>query len=176
MFLKTILNRIEKQPGFVYRAIRWRTAEQTALEIELRPRRGARPICSGCSRRRASYDTLKARAFAYVPLWGLPVFFLYAMRRVHCPRCGVRVEAVPWAAGKRRTTTSFDWFLAAWAKRLNWTEVAQIFGTSWETVFRAVERAVDWGRAHADYTGLEAIGVDEIQWKAGQTYLAPRYS
>jgi len=35
-----------------------------------------------------------------VPLWGIPVFFSYAMRRVDCLSCGVRVELVPWAEGK----------------------------------------------------------------------------
>ena len=31
------------------------------------------------------------------------------------------------------------------------------------------------GRAHADYSGVEAIGIDEIQWKFGQTYLTLVY-
>ena len=31
--------------------------------------------------------------------------------------------------------------------------MAQILATSWETVFRSVERAVEWGRSHADYSG-----------------------
>jgi len=81
----------------------------------------------------------------------------------------------PWAEGKRQTTISFEWFLAIWAKRLSWTETAQIFRTSWETVFRSVERAVDWGRSHANYSGIEAVGIDEIQWKYGQTYLTLVY-
>jgi len=72
------------------------------------------------------------------------VFLLYSMRRVDCRPCGVRVESVPWAEGKRQTTISFEWFLAIWARRLSWTEEAEIFGTSWEAVFLAVERAVDW--------------------------------
>jgi transposase len=78
------------------------------------------------------------REFQFVPLWGIAVFLLYSIRRVNCRRCGVHVELVPWAEGKRRTTISFEWFLAIWARRLSWTEVAQIFGTSWETVFRSV--------------------------------------
>jgi transposase len=175
MLLKTILNRVEKHAAFVYHAVRWRSTQQDALEIEVRPRRGSRPRCSGCGRRRSTYDTLPVRAFQFVPLWGIPVFFLYPMRRVHCRPCGVRVEVVPWAEGKRRTTTSFEWFLATWAKRLSWSEVATIFDTSWDTVFRAVERAVAWGRAHADYAGVEAVGIDEIQWKYGQTYLTLVY-
>ncbi len=90
------------------------------------------------------------------------------MRRVSCPHCGVRVEVVPWAEGKRAITTPYAWFLARWAKRLSWREVATVFHTSWETVFRSVEMAVTWGRAHLDLTGIEALGVDEIQWHRGQ--------
>ena len=40
------------------------------------------------------YDRLAPRRFEFVPLWGLRVFFLYMMRRVDCPRCGVTVEQV----------------------------------------------------------------------------------
>jgi len=28
------------------------------------------------------------------------MFLVYAMRRVACPSCGVKVERVPWATGK----------------------------------------------------------------------------
>lgn len=174
MLVKTILNHIEKHSSFVYHEVRFRKGNQT-IEVEVRPRRGARPVCSRCSRRRPVYDTMPPREFQFVPLWGLTVFLLYAMRRVNCGTCGVRVESVPWAEGKRRTTTSFEWFLAIWSKRLSWTDVAKIFGTSWETVFRSVERAVEWGRSHAGYSGIEAIGIDEIQWKYGQTYLTLVY-
>lgn len=175
MLLKTILNRIEKHSSFVYQDIRFGEGDPDHLEVAVRARRGARAICSGCSRRGATYDTLAQRRFQFVPVWGIPVFLVYAMRRVDCRRCGVRVESVPWAHGKRATTISFEWFLAVWARRLSWSEVGRIFGTTWETVFRAVERAVDWGRQHADYSGIEAIGIDEIQWKFGQTYLTLVY-
>ncbi len=54
---------------------------------------------------------------------------------VACPRCGVKVESVPWATGKHRLTRSYAWFLARWAKRLSCKEVAEVFHTSWDTVF-----------------------------------------
>jgi hypothetical protein len=34
-------------------------------------------------------------------------------------------------------------------------------------VFRSVKYAVSWGLAHRDLDGIEAIGVDEIQWQRG---------
>jgi len=47
-------------------------------------------------------------------LVGIAVYFVYAMRRVGCPDCGVTVERVPWAEGKCHSTTSYRWFLARW--------------------------------------------------------------
>jgi hypothetical protein len=42
-------------------------------------------------------------------------------------------------------------------------------------VFRAVAMAVEWGRAHMDLTGIEAIGIDEIQRRHGPHFLTLVY-
>jgi transposase len=118
---------------------------------------------------------LAQRRFEFVPLWGIPVFFLYAPRRVNCPGCGIHVEALPWAASKHRLTTAYAWFLARWAKRLSWKEVAEVFHTSWDNVFHAVEMAVEWGREHRDLNAITAIGIDEVQWQRGHRYLTLVY-
>jgi transposase len=97
------------------------------------------------------------------------------MRRVDCLRCGVCVEIVPWAEGKNQLTKTYAWFLARWAKRMSWKEVAEAFQTIWEHVFRSVEMAVTWGREHVNLHGIEAIGIDEIQWQKGHKYLTLVY-
>lgn len=176
MQLKTILNRIQKHRGFVYGAARLVEERRgLVIEAEIRPRAPRRPTCSGCAQPGPGYDTLAPRRFEFVPLWGIPVFFLYAMRRVACRTCGVRVEAVPWAEGKHQLTTTYAWVLATWAKRMSWTEVAEAFRTTWEHVFRSVEMAVTWGREHLDLTGITAIGIDELQWQRGHAYLTLVY-
>ncbi len=176
MRVQTILNRVQPQPGFVYGAIRLVEARGTAaLEVQVRGRAGGRPTCSSCGQPGPGYDTRPARRYEFVPLWGLAVFFVYARRRVDCRRCGVRVETVPWAAGKHHLTTTYAWFLARWAKRLSWTEVAAVFGTTWAHVVHSVEMAVTWGREHRDLTGITALGIDEIQWHRGHHYLTLVY-
>jgi transposase len=174
MLLKTILNRVQKFKSFVYTSVRWADAAQ-ALEIEVAERANGRPTCSGCGQVRPGYDRLGPRRFEFVPLWGLKVFLVYAPRRVQCPACGVRVEAMPWAMGKRPLTQAYGWFLAGWAKRLSWKEVAEAFHTSWESVFRSVEMAVEWGREHVDLSGITSIGIDEIAWQRGHRYLTLVY-
>ena len=111
-----------------------------------------------------------------MPVLGLPTYFIYEMRRVECRRCGkVKVERVPWAEGKQRSTKALRWFLASWAKRLSWQETAQEFGVSWERVWRAVGMAVEWGRERMQLEGVATIGVDEIAWQKGHKYLTLVY-
>jgi len=135
-----------------------------------------RLLCSGCNKAGPGYDhDRQARHFQFVPLWGMAVIFLYTMRRVNCPDCGVKVERVPWADGKNHLTTTYQCFLAEWAKLLSWKQVARAFKTSWENVFRSVKMVVSWGLAHRSLDGIEAIGVDEVQWQKGHRYLTLVY-
>ena len=176
MQVKTILNRVHKLKSFVYKTIRLLEVDGTpVLEAEVEPRANSRPICSGCGHPGAGYDRSPVRRFEFVPLWGIKVYLIYRPRRVDCPRCGVRVEQMPWAMGKRPLTQAYGWFLANWARRLSWKETAQAFHTSWESVFRSVAMAVEWGRAHQDLSGIKAIGIDEIAWKKGHKYLTLVY-
>lgn len=173
MQLKTILNYVEKHSSFVYGDAR---REGNALIVPVRPRRNGKPECSGCGRRCGTYDTAQEpRRFQFVPLWGIPVMLEYLMRRANCPSCGVKVERVPWAQGKSPVTNSFAYFLAAWAKHLNWKQTAAIFNTSWESVYRAVQLVVAWGLAHRDLRGIRSIGVDEVMWHRGHKYLTVVY-
>ena len=176
MRLKTILNRVAPQKGFVYGAATLSSvAGRLALEVQVEHRRNSRPVCSGCRRKRPGYDRLPPRRFEFVPLWQIAVFFVYAMRRVDCPKCGVVVEQVPWGDGKCQLTTAYRWFLAGWAKRLSWREVATAFHASWDAVYRAVDYAVAWGLAHRSLEGIEAVGIDEVQWQRGHHYLTLVY-
>ena len=176
MEIKTILNRVQRHSSFVYgRVCLVERARRLVLEVEVHPRANSRARCSGCAKAAPGYDRLPARRFEFVPLWGIGVFLLYAMRRVQCPRCGVKVESVPWASGKHSVTDTYAWFLARWARRLSWKEVAEAFHTPWDQVFRAVEMAVEWGRARQDLSGVGSIGVDEIAWQRGHRYLTVVY-
>jgi transposase len=176
MRLQTILNRVVSHKGFVMGDIRFvEHAKPATIEVEIRARSGSRGECSGCGRRRPGYDTLPARRFEFIPLWGFLVFFVYAQRRVECDRCGVKVERVPWAEGKHQLTTAYAWFLARWARRMSWSEVAVAFHTSWHHVFASVELAVAWGREHMSLEGISAIGVDEMAWGVGHVYVTVVY-
>lgn len=107
MQLKTILNYVEPYKSFVYKKVRWSDPQnKTAIEILLEPRANSHAICSKCDRQTPGYDHLPSRRFEFVPLWQITVYFVYAMRRVDCPKCGVTVEKVPCCDGKNQLTTT----------------------------------------------------------------------
>ena len=155
--------------GFVYQEVRMGSGPGQAevIEIKLEPHGGIRGRCSECRRAAAGYDRLPERRWQFVPLWGIPTYFLYAPRRVECSEHGVIVEHIPWSEGKRPVTCAMMGFLARWARRLSWRETAQVFQVSWEAVYRSVEWFVRWGLAQRELKGVKAIGVDEIHWGRG---------
>jgi transposase len=115
----------------------------------------------------AGLRPLTPAALALCALWGIPTFFCYAPRRVECAQHGVVVEHIPWSEGKRPLTCAMMGFLARWARRLSWRDTARAFQTSWEAVYRSVDWFVQYGLAHRQRRGVEAIGVDEIHWGHG---------
>ena len=60
MQVKTILNRVHKIKGFVYGKVRL-VGER--IEVDVRPRQGSRPVCSGCGLAGPGYDVLGERHF-----------------------------------------------------------------------------------------------------------------
>jgi transposase len=72
-------------------------------------------------------------------------------------------------------TTSYKVYLARWARRLSWKETADIFKTSWESVYRAVQYVVEYGLTNRILDGVTEIGVDEIQVFTGHKYLTMVY-
>lgn len=174
MHVKTILNRRHPLKRFVYGKCKL-NEENGRLIVEVQPRKNSKPRCNGCGSVAPGYDTQPVRLFQFVPIWGLLVFFAYAMRRVNCPTCGVVVEKVPWADGKRQSCRVFLAFLASWAEDLPWKRVAERFRTSWQTVCQAVDWVVCYGLENRNLEGVTTIGVDEVQYKKGHKYLTVVY-
>jgi transposase len=174
MRLISILNKCYHFPGFVYVVARL-SKPGKSIEVEVRERVGSKALCSICDQPAPTYDHLGVRRFEFVPFWGFMVFLLYRMRRVNCPQCGVKVEAVPWGCGKHQMTTAYILFLAHWAKKLSWKDVALSFCTSWDKVCQAIEVVVAWGLEHRTLGPIQAIGVDEVAYGKGHKYLTLVY-
>ena len=162
------MNRIRRFAGFIYRDIRFADPSPDApIEVRIEPYSSIPAKCASCRNPCPGYDRLPERRWRFVPLWGVPVFFLYPPRRVHYPEHGVVVEHIPWSNGKSPVTTAMMGFLATWARRRSWRETSRIFRTSWESVYRSVEWFVEWGLEHRKLADVHSIGIDETHWGKG---------
>ena len=169
MRIETLLNKVYRHNSFVYESVaEQQIGKHKAVVVNIRARKNGQGLCSVCGNPGPTYDHIKGhRQLEFVPLWNIPVYFHYSMRRIDCSKCGVKVEMVPWAEGKSPVTKPFALFLARWAKRLSWKETAESFCTTWDTVYRSVKQVVEYGLNHRSMYGVTAIGVDEIQYKKG---------
>lgn len=174
MRLKTILNNCCDFNGFVIGDSKF-NKNKTAIKVEMRNRKNSKAICSGCGQLGPSYDRLPERELQFIPFWGYQIYLCYALRRVNCSTCGVRVERIPWGEGKGQLTPHYANYLASWAKEISWSKVADRFNTSWQTVYRAVQMVVAYGMANRSIADVTALGVDEVQYKKGHNYMTLVY-
>jgi len=175
MRLITILNKCHRHKGFVYKKSNFVPNDNNEIEVEVIPRKNSKGKCPNCKTLCPGYDKLPERRFEFIPFWGFLIFLIYARRRVSCIDCGVIAEELPWAIGKNHLTNAYMLYLAHWAKKLSWKDVAISFRTSWEKVFKSIDYVVSWGLEHRDLSGISAIGVDEILWHKGHKYLTLVY-
>ncbi len=72
-------------------------------------------------------------------------------------------------------TNTYKLFLANWAKRLSWKRNCRDFQN--KLVQRVSSRlsGVFGGLVHRTLTNIESIGVDEIQYRRGHTYMTLVY-
>lgn len=117
----------------------------------------------------------KQRCWRDLSLRQTPLLLCYRPRRLRCGHCGVRVEAVPWAARWARVTRTLAAAVAVLARQLSWQQTAQHFRLNWKSVARVVKRAVAYGLAQRRRRPLHWIGVDEVSRRKGHRYLTVVY-
>ena len=141
-----------------------------AVVVGVRARR-RRPVCSRCGQLVAvSYDSARRR-WRHLDLAGRRCFVEARLRRVRCPDCGVRVEAVPFARAGARHTLAFERMVAFLAQQVAKTTLQRLLRIGWQTVGRICARVVAPLLHPGRLLGLRRIGIDEISYRRGHRYL-----
>jgi transposase len=140
----------------------------TTVRVALRRRRAA---CSGCGQVCRRVHDRSWRRWRHLDVAGGRCFIEYELRRVRCPDCGVRVEAVPWARPRARHTRAFEDLVAFCAQQMAKDPICRLLRVGWDTVGAIIERVVADHRDADRLAGLVMIGVDEVSYRRGQRYL-----
>lgn len=129
--------------------------------------------CSGCERKCHSVHDRRRRCWRHLDLGGIRTDLRCELRRVRCPSCGVRVEAVPWAAAGSGFTLPFEAHTAYLAQRCDRTTVTSIMRIAWRSVGAIIRRVVerhDLERGDR-LDGLRFIGIDELSYRRHHEYV-----
>lgn len=129
------------------------------------------PVCSGCMCRcRRVYDR-RRRQWRHLDAGGYEVTISYVLRRVDCPRCGVRAELVPWAEPGSRFTRDFEDQVAYLAQMTDRTTVSRSMRITWVTVGEIAQRVVARLQPGDRLDNLEHIGIDELSYRRHHEYI-----
>lgn len=130
-----------------------------------------KPRCGVCRRRAPVYDRRPLRWWRHLVVGARVVLLAYAPRRVHCRRCGVRTEQVPWGASASRFSWAFEEWVAYLAQITDQTKVHKLTGVAWSTVGQIIERVVSRRLSPERLSNLRRIGIDEFSYRKRHRYL-----
>jgi transposase len=91
--------------------------------------------------------------------------------RIRCPADGVLQIPVPWAEKNSRFTAELERHVCRWLNTTPISEVAGMFGLSWDQVANIQERAVRRGIAKRQKASVKKIGVDETSFQKRHEYV-----
>ncbi len=93
------------------------------------------------------------------------------LRRVECPTHGVRTEAVPFARPGSRFTRDFEDLVGWLATTMDKSALRRLLRIDWDTTGRIIERVIEAGLDPQRLNDLFVVGVDEVSWRKGHSYL-----
>jgi len=167
---------IRKQLGLKAHRVTKVESHEDSLIIFI-DRMGKRLLRCGVCRKRCLgvHSVQKEREWQDLSMRKSRLILRYGARRVECPRCGVRVEAIPWAEPWARVTRALSNAVACLARELSWQGTARQYGLNWKTVAGIVKRAVRYGLRNRKRPAVHVIGMDEVSRRKGQVYLTVVY-
>jgi transposase len=142
--------------------------EGVIVTVRLRRRRR---VCSGCGQLGGSIHGRRVKHWRHLDLGCNRCVIECELRRLWCPDCGARFEAVPWARPGSRYTRDFEDVVAWLAQQMAKKPIAGLLRIAWDSVGRIVERVVADHLDEERLQGLVAIGVDEISYRRHHRYL-----
>lgn len=167
MRVGTAFNRLLQVEGASVESVSF-AAEGIVVGVRLRRRRR---VCSRCGQLVAVTHDTGRRRWRHLDLGGSRCFLEASLRRVRCPDCGVRVEAVPFARAGGRHTRAFEQLVACLAQRLAKTALQRLLRVGWATVGRICARVLSELLGGERFDGLRRIGIDEVSYRRGHRYL-----
>jgi transposase len=166
--VSTAFKRLLRLPGASVADVSF-TGEGVIVTVRLRRRRR---VCGGCGQTGAlEIHDRRVKRWRHLDLGASRCIIECELRRLRCPDCGVRLEAVPWARPGAAHTRDFEDLVAWLAQQMAFAPIARLLRIGWHTIGPIVARVVADRLDQRRLEGLVAIGVDEISYRRHHRYL-----
>ena len=126
--------------------------------------------CGKCHRRIKNAHSSWMIEIQHLTLWHFLTLLRVRHYRVHCPDCGLTLEALPFVAEGARVSQSLASLVAELCKVMTIKAVA-IFQSLHRGTVKTIDRlAMEAVQASRPLDGITVLGIDEIAVGQGQTY------
>ena len=134
---------------------------------------GSAMFCTACGGMHGVYDT-REREWRHLDIWQYRTIVHCKVPRVGCPIHGVVTVRVPWEAddAKHFTALFAAQVVVMALSGLTVSAIGELLGETDTRLWRAIRACVARACAHADYSDVRAVGVDETVKKRGHDYLS----
>ena len=158
-------------PG--YRVYRHEIDEEArTLKLWVRRKRGNKVlICSGCGGRCWKIEEIRQRRVRDLPWRKYQTFVVVEFYRVRCPKCGLKVEAVPQLPSKAPFSKDFEDAVGLACESAAARQVARQYGLAAGTVRAIDQRYLERWTKNRKKPVLRQMGVDEIYLGKTQKFL-----
>ncbi len=128
--------------------------------------------CAYCGQEGKLYDQHERR-WLHVNVAGVRCMLRYPLRRVHCPSCGLKVEAVPWALVDSCFTHPLEELTLIMAQRISKSAAVFSMGIARSSVGRILDRLVGrYDQEHeASFENLRRIRIDALGYRGGKLHI-----
>ena len=138
--------------------------------IELLACKRRRMRCGGCGRWVSKVHDHEDRRVRDLPVLDAQTHLLVWRRRVRCPVCGPKLEALPWLGRYARVTKRLSESVGRLCEVMTVKHAAEYFGLSWWAV-----KAIDKGYLKeklgpVDLSDVSVIAMDEFAIQKGHRY------
>ncbi len=130
-----------------------------------------RPLrCSGCGGTGEQVHDVTERWIRDLPLLDAETWLRVPRRRVACPRCGPRLETVPWIEPYARVARRLAESVARLCRDLPVLQTARYFRLDWKTV-KGIDKAhLEKSLGPVDLRGVTVLLMDEFAIQKGHRY------
>jgi len=133
-------------------------------------RRNEPMVCSGCGGTCQRYHDWDMRSIRDLPILDAQTHLLVQRFRVACPKCGPKLEHLPWLDKYARVTKRLAESVARLCRVLPVKHVADFYGLGWDAV-KAIDKAyLEATLGEPDLSTVTILAMDEFAIKRGHRY------